>query len=50
MTLALAPLDDVTKAIGENVAKFFELEMKAGRIPSTFLPVQRVWEMWLMQY
>lgn len=35
-----APLDDVTKAIGENVAKFFELEMEAGRIPSTFLPVQ----------
>lgn len=35
-----APLDDVTKAIGDNVAKFFEQEMKAGRIPSTFLPVQ----------
>ena len=35
-----APLDEVTKAIGANVAKFFEEEMKAGRIPSEFLPVQ----------
>ncbi|MDD7437736.1 MAG: acetyl-CoA hydrolase/transferase family protein [Bacteroidales bacterium] len=35
-----APLDEVTKAIGANVAKFFEEEMKAGRIPAEFLPVQ----------
>lgn len=35
-----APLDDVTKAIGENVAKFLVQEMKAGRIPAEFLPVQ----------
>ncbi|TFH94262.1 acetyl-CoA hydrolase/transferase family protein [Porphyromonas levii] len=37
---AFAPLDEVTKAIGANVAKFFEEEMKAERIPSEFLPVQ----------
>lgn len=35
-----APLDDVTKAIGANVAKFFEQEMAAGRLPKEFLPVQ----------
>ena len=35
-----SPLDDVTKQIGENVADFFVSEMKAGRIPSAFLPVQ----------
>ncbi len=35
-----APLDDVTKAIGENVAKFLVSELKSGRIPATFLPVQ----------
>lgn len=34
------PLDEVTKAIGANVAKFFEQEMEAGRLPKTFLPVQ----------
>lgn len=35
-----APLDEVTKAIGANVANFFVEEMKAGRIPATFLPIQ----------
>ena len=35
-----APLDDVTKAIGANVANFLVSEMKAGRIPAEFLPVQ----------
>ncbi|WP_329903466.1 acetyl-CoA hydrolase/transferase family protein [Porphyromonas pogonae] len=35
-----APLDDVTKAIGNNVAKFLVEEMKAGRIPAEFLPLQ----------
>lgn len=35
-----APLDEVTKAIGENVANFFVSEMKAGRIPESFLPIQ----------
>lgn len=35
-----APLDDVTLAIGANVAKFLVGEMKAGRIPASFLPIQ----------
>ncbi len=35
-----SPVDDVTDAIGQNVARFFEQEMKAGRIPTTFLPIQ----------
>ena len=34
------PLDEVTKKIGDNVAAFLEAEMKAGRIPATFLPIQ----------
>ena len=34
------PLDDVTLAIGKNVSNFLVSEMKAGRIPSTFLPIQ----------
>lgn len=37
---AFAPLDDVTKAIGANVTKFLVSEMKAGRIPAEFLPLQ----------
>ena len=37
---AFTPLDEVTEKIGENVASFLEAEMKAGRIPSTFLPIQ----------
>ncbi len=35
-----APLDDVTLAIGRNVSNFLVSEMKAGRIPSSFLPLQ----------
>lgn len=35
-----APLDDVTARIGNNVADFFAAEMKAGRIPTHFLPIQ----------
>lgn len=35
-----APLDDVTKAIGDNVAKFLVSEIEAGRIPAEFLPLQ----------
>ena len=35
-----APLDDVTARIGNNVAEFFVAEMKAGRIPPHFLPIQ----------
>lgn len=37
---AFAPLDDVTKAIGDNVAKFLVSEIEAGRIPAEFLPLQ----------
>lgn len=35
-----APLDPVTQAIGDNVAAFLVSEMKAGRIPKDFLPLQ----------
>ena len=35
-----APLDDVTLAIGNNVANFLASEIKAGRIPASFLPMQ----------
>lgn len=35
-----APLDEVTQKIGDNVANFLVSEMKAGRIPASFLPVQ----------
>jgi len=35
-----APIDDVTARIGNNVAEFFVAEMKAGRIPAHFLPIQ----------
>ena len=34
------PLDDVTKAIGENVAKFIIQEIEAGRLPKEFVPIQ----------
>ena len=37
---AFTPVDAVTAKIGENVALFLEKEMHAGRIPSTFLPIQ----------
>jgi succinate CoA transferase len=35
-----APVDEITAKLGENVADFFVEEIKAGRIPRTFLPVQ----------
>lgn len=35
-----APTDEVTEKIGRNVAEFLSSEMKAGRIPASFLPVQ----------
>lgn len=35
-----APVDEVTAKIGQNVADFFVNEMKEGRMPKTFLPVQ----------
>ncbi|MDR1527620.1 MAG: acetyl-CoA hydrolase/transferase family protein [Dysgonamonadaceae bacterium] len=34
------PLDEVTAQIGRNVANFLCNEIKAGRIPASFLPVQ----------
>ena len=34
------PLDETTEKIGQNVAAFLEAEMKAGRIPASFLPIQ----------
>ena len=34
------PLDETTERIGANVALFLETEMKAGRIPQSFLPIQ----------
>jgi len=37
---AFTPLDKVTEQIGANVANFLSQEMKAGRIPAGFLPVQ----------
>lgn len=37
---AFTPLDDVTRAIGDNVSRFLVQEMKAGRIPNSFLPLQ----------
>ena len=32
--------DEVTNKIGQNVADFFVAELKAGRIPKEFLPIQ----------
>ena len=37
---AFTPTDEVTAKIGENVANFLSTEIKAGRIPASFLPVQ----------
>jgi len=37
---AFTPTDEVTEQIGKNVAEFLSQEMKAGRIPAGFLPVQ----------
>ncbi len=39
-TSHFAPADAVTTKIGENVANFLAAEMKAGRIPASFLPLQ----------
>ncbi|MDR1055251.1 MAG: acetyl-CoA hydrolase/transferase family protein [Prevotellaceae bacterium] len=35
-----APVDEITAKIGDNVANFLVSEIKAGRIPASFLPVQ----------
>jgi succinate CoA transferase len=37
---AFSPLDDATLAIGKNVSDFLVKEMKAGRIPASFPPIQ----------
>lgn len=37
---SFAPVDEITSKIGKNVADFFINEMKEGRMPKTFLPVQ----------
>lgn len=37
---AFTPLDEVTRAIGKNVADFLLKEWKTGRIPKEFLPLQ----------
>ncbi len=34
------PSDDITNKIGENVANFLAAELKADRIPHSFLPIQ----------
>ena len=35
-----SPVDEVTAKIGTNVANFLAGEIKAGRIPASFLPIQ----------
>lgn len=35
-----SPLDEVTKAIGRNVANFLVGEIKSGRLPKEFVPLQ----------
>ena len=35
-----SPLDDVTMAIGKNVSDFLVSELKAGRLPKEFVPLQ----------
>ena len=37
---AFTPADEVTTAVGENVSQFLVKELKAGRIPASFLPIQ----------
>lgn len=37
---AFTKSDEVTQKIGENVAEFLSNELKAGRIPKSFLPIQ----------
>ena len=37
---AFTPLDDATLAIGRNVADFLVSEIKAGRLPKEFVPLQ----------
>lgn len=37
---AFSPLDDTTMAIGQNVANFLVEEIKSGRLPKEFVPLQ----------
>lgn len=37
---AFSDPDEITSKIGENVANFLAAEMKAGRVPREFLPIQ----------
>ncbi|MDR2086037.1 MAG: succinate CoA transferase [Dysgonamonadaceae bacterium] len=37
---AFTPSDEVTNQIGRNVADFLSSEIKSGRIPAAFLPIQ----------
>ncbi len=40
MSSAFTPVDDTTRNIGRNVCSFLINEMKQGRMPKTFLPIQ----------
>lgn len=37
---AFTPVDETTAQLGRNVASFLKAELKAGRIPAEFLPLQ----------
>lgn len=39
-TGSFSDVADITRRIGENVAEFFAAEVRAGRIPKEFLPLQ----------
>jgi succinate CoA transferase len=39
-TGSFSEVSDITRRIGENVAEFFAEEVRAGRIPKEFLPLQ----------
>lgn len=39
-TGGFTPADEVTTAVGDNVSSFLVKELKAGRIPASFLPIQ----------
>jgi acetyl-CoA hydrolase len=39
-TVGFAPPTDVTRRIGMHIAEFLASEIKAGKIPKTFLPIQ----------
>ena len=40
LTSKFTPVDDTTRKIGENVCEFLVNEMRVGRIPKSFLPIQ----------